>query len=169
MSNAIDETLVDQVVLALDKRLDAERFGPIYKRGGLRNFTQPEKTVLLACWAMGIIQNGGFQFFYEGATNVDEVADAYECFGYHEAAEACRKSSSIFPNRVPPEEAHQRLQVLSSYQGHSNEFLRPLNEAVWKAGDADFEGAVASYIRLHTSEFKDVLQAPEENQYPKPT
>ncbi len=167
MSNAAAIALVDKAVSALDQRMDAERFGPIYKTGGLRNFTQPEKTVLLAYWAMGIIQNGGFQFFYEGATNMDEVADAYERLGYHEAAEACRKSSSIFPYGVPPEEAHQRLQALPSYQGHSNDFLRSLNEVVcnagdadWNAGDADFEGTVAGYIRTHTSHFGAIMPSP---------
>jgi len=153
MPDTTDEAFMDRAFSALDKRLDEERFGPIYKPGGLRNFTQPERTVLLACWAMGIIQNGGFRFFYEGATNMGEVPYAYECLGYHEAAEACPESLSIFPTGVPPEESDERLQALSSYRGHSSDFLRPLNEAVWKAGDADFEGTVTSYIRLHMSEF----------------
>ena len=155
MLDGTDEAFVDEVVLALSKRVDEKRFGPICRSGGLRNLTEAERIVLYACWAMGIIQNGGFQFFYEGATNMAEVANAYECLGYLEAAEACRKSLSIFPNGIPPEDADERLSILSSYQGFRDEFFRSLNEAVWEAGDANFEATIANYIRIYMLEFKD--------------
>ena len=62
------------------------------EQDGIESLTEPERSVLLVWWAQGIICNGGFAYFYEGACNMPEVAGAFQELGFEEAAQACRQS-----------------------------------------------------------------------------
>lgn len=156
MASVSDADFVEIVLDALDKRVDEQRFGRICEPGGMRNFSPAEKVVLLTWWAVPIIENGGFQYFYEGATNAVEVADAFDSLGLTEAATACRKSLEVFPNNVPPTEQDDRIAILEPFYGIPNMFFKPLNESLWDAGKV-LDQAIAAYVRAHRSEFYDAM------------
>lgn len=70
---------------------------------GLKSLIHWEQVALMAWWAKGIIDNGGFQYFYEGAWQSEEVAAAFDELGFSQAAWACRESMTVFPLRQPQE------------------------------------------------------------------
>ncbi|MDY7035495.1 MAG: DUF4375 domain-containing protein [Thermodesulfobacteriota bacterium] len=55
---------------------------------GLDGLTQIQQTALLVWWTFGIIENGGFRYFFEGASNIEQVADAFRELGFYAAADA---------------------------------------------------------------------------------
>ena len=59
------------------------------QRDGIQSLSEQERAVLLVWWAQGIIGNGGFEYFYEGASNMIDVAEAFQELGFAEAAQAC--------------------------------------------------------------------------------
>ena len=120
---------------------------------GIETLSEPERVASDVWWASGIIQNGGFQYFYEGATEMAQVADSYDRLGLNKAAEACRKSLRIFPNGVPPEDDDERSEILAPYQGFRNEFFRPLNLVLWETADEGLEDILAVFIHENLPSF----------------
>ena len=55
-----------------------DNLGRRAEENGIQSLSKPEQTVLLVWWAQGIIGNGGFEYFYEGACNMTDVAEAYQ-------------------------------------------------------------------------------------------
>ena len=131
-----------------------KQLGTFANENGLDDLTPAERVVLLTWWAKGIIDNGGFEYFYEGATNTLEVAEAFEALGYAEAAAAaCRAAHA----QVPPD-------VLAGGWEACREWMAPFereefearfeaaNQAIWRIGD-ELQGRLADYIRAHLEAF----------------
>ncbi len=125
------------------------------ERDGIESLSEPERSVLLVWWAQGIIANGGFEYFYEGACNMAEVAAAFQALGFSEAAEACWQSMTLFPPEVlgnDPERCYETLTRLEAKQ--VKDFFLPLSQIIWETNDDDQLSVVAAkYIRAHASRF----------------
>lgn len=67
---------------------------------GIDALTQLQRVALLPWWVKGIVDSGGFSYFYEGAdlNTAGDVADALQEIGLREAAEACRRTREVFPS-----------------------------------------------------------------------
>jgi hypothetical protein len=68
-----------------------QRLGQIADQSGLTVLEPPERTVLLAWWARGVVGNGGFKYFFEGGSELGPVASAFRALGFPQAAEACER------------------------------------------------------------------------------
>jgi hypothetical protein len=77
---------------------------------GLSAFEPPERTVLLAWWARGVIGNGGFKYFFEGGAELGPVARAFHALGFPKAAEACDRVDAevVAEGRVPRDDEARR-------------------------------------------------------------
>lgn len=113
-----------------------------------------EKVVLNAWGGSGEIGNGGFRWLYHGTFEVQEVADAFEYLGLHEAAAACRSSMTVFPSGVPHPKRDQRFDWVAKHEMEVNAHWEPLNRIVWSADD-ELERRLAALIREHSEEFPD--------------
>ena len=125
------------------------------ERDGIESLSVPERSVFLAWWAQEIIENGGFEYFYEGACNMAEVAAAYQELGFAAAAQACRQSMTLFPPEAlgkGPERCYETLMLLDAR--YVEGFFLPLSRVIWAANDDDNLGAAAAlYIRAHANAF----------------
>src|SRR5437868_774246 len=70
--------------------------------GSTELLSPAQRAVLYSWWAKGIIDNGGFRYFYEGTDQALEAAEAFESLGLPNAAEAFRKSMHFFPGGCVP-------------------------------------------------------------------
>ncbi len=124
---------------------------------GLQSLSKPEHSVLLVWWAQGVIANGGFEYFYEGACNIAEVAAAFQELGFTEAAQACRQSMTLFPPEVLGEDPKKCYESLTRFDAqYVRDFFLPLSRAVWATDDGDrLSIATAAYIRTHADAFTD--------------
>lgn len=114
--------------------------------------SQPEQVVLLVWNASGIIDNGGFQYFYELTSNMTDVAWAYEELGYVEAAAACRQSMDLFPHSIPPQGHDKRNRLLERRQQVSEAMWEPLNKVLWGVTD-QLPARLARYVRSNREAF----------------
>jgi hypothetical protein len=79
---------------------------------GIEALPSRQRTVVHAWAAHGIIGNGGFRYYYEGAWMMADVAAAYRALGFEDAARACESSLDIFPTRVPPRDRERRREII---------------------------------------------------------
>ena len=72
-----------------DVACTAERLAARADLAGINSLSSSEQVILRSWSAFGIICNGGFQYFYEGSTDMSAVADAFEALGLSDAGHAC--------------------------------------------------------------------------------
>jgi hypothetical protein len=126
---------------------------------GIQSLSYPEQVALITLWATGIIDNGGFRYFYEGANNTEQVADAFDTLGFHDAAQACRETIAFFPPEVFKRGYEACTKWLDAH--YTNDELFHLfdkqNFIVWELNDSShnsLDNVLAEYIRTHRSEFQ---------------
>jgi hypothetical protein len=120
----------------------------------------PHRTVLLVWHAMGIIDNGGFQYLFEGDFSGDPgftlTADAFEEIGCVSAAEAVRGAIALFPNGKVVADIDERLRL---FQSTPESQRTNLTKKFWKASDVGMGEIclkLVTYIRSHQAEFMNV-------------
>jgi hypothetical protein len=138
-----DLALADRVVTALGELAD-ER--------GLAALSEAQGTVLLASWGKGLVDNGGFEYFYEGAANAVAVADAFERLGFDQAAQAFRTSLAAFAAQGPHADDQVRREWMQQHADSVRAVFEPLNSIIWDLDDR-LESAIAGYVRAHPAEF----------------
>jgi len=135
----------------------ATKLGKRAEANGIEALNDIERTVLLIWWASGIIGNGGFQYFFEGATEAAEVAEAFDRAGCTAAAAACRQALQVFPGGIPPIDQQERCDFLDSVQDQDHDLFLELDEVIWATSDDGLEARLIAYIEDHRDVFADLL------------
>ena len=135
---------VDEVCQEIGRRAEDD---------GIETLLEPERVASDVWRASGILCSGGFRHFYEGATNMAQVASSFDRLGLHRAAEACRKSLEIFPNGVPPDDDDERFEIIDSVQESRCEFFPSLDDVILDTWDDNLEAILAVFIQANMSEF----------------
>jgi hypothetical protein len=112
------------------------------QKHGFDLLSECEKTVLLIWHASGIIENGGFQHFYEQTLDAEAVAQAYERIGCGKCGDILRLSLSLFPGSLLHADPTERIDYI---QRNSDMFYN-LSNLFWEA-DIEMEKRLAEYIR----------------------
>jgi hypothetical protein len=117
-------------------------YGTSYIPPNLSCTPLPLQTVLVIDSAQGIIDNGGFQYFFEadfpGMPDYSTFIDAYERIGAISCANAIREALALFDFPQPHLHLKQRLRYLNKWQRMKSSPLEPLdkvvigNKVVWK-------------------------------------
>jgi hypothetical protein len=107
--------------------------------------TEAERVILLIWHASGIIENGGFQYFYEQELDVETVAWAYSKIGCHKCAEILRLSLSLFPDSFRNAGWNERVE----YMKGKKELFYNTSRLFWDA-DKEMEKRLADYVRANT-------------------
>lgn len=123
---------------ALAKRADTN---------GIESLSGPEKNIVLAWWAKGEIDNGGFAFLYSKPVNIDDVALAFRNIGFESAYKACIETKAVFPDGKPPDAMERRLKIIEELD-KSGELWKTQERVIWEM-DVDFDDAVAEYAKSH--------------------
>ena len=127
--DAAEHDQVSEVAEKLAARADA---------AGINGLSISEQVIVRAWAAAGIISNGGFRHFYEGATDIVAVADAFETLGLPEAAEACRASKECFPMAVLAAGHEQTREWMARLdEAKLDDFFGPLDDILWRLNDND--------------------------------
>ena len=124
--------------------------------GGLPESTQMpefERAVLLVWHTMGILENGGFGYLFEGDLPGDPdyslTIDAYERIGCEGAVKAFRDAMRLFDGGTPPLNVGERLFQFrrgdGTRRGEINAKFDEVNDQI--------KECLAQYIRDHRKEF----------------
>ena len=80
---------------------------------GLKALTPADRHFYYAFATLGLVGNGGFQRFFEGSTDPETAAMAFEAIGSSAAAGAVAKAISVFPRSKPMYGYWERMEFLS--------------------------------------------------------
>jgi hypothetical protein len=109
---------------------------------GIHSLTDFENTVSLIWHASGIVENGGFQYFYEHEFDAEAVAQAYERIGCAKCAEILRLSWSLFPDSLQTASLAERIE----YMRQNKDLFYDLSNLFWEA-DTQMESRLAEYVK----------------------
>jgi hypothetical protein len=146
MEDRDDYGLVEAVCEALAAYADED---------GIWSLSETERTVLLPYWAKAIVDNGGFLYFYSGADNANEVAEALEKIGCSGVAAAFRRSAELFPDGRPIRGEEARSRWLEEHEAEADALFAELNPTVWSS-DEELWTRLAAYIRSHRTDLERV-------------
>ena len=129
------------------------RIGKVADANGIESLTEPQQTLLYAWMALGVVENGGFSYFYEVSGKVLEVIAAFRALGLDQWAEAFEASRSVFPGGKPEEmNYHVRDEWLEEHQEEVAARLGPYEQMMF-ASDAPLVNALLQHIERHPSDF----------------
>jgi hypothetical protein len=102
--------------------------------GDIMKVSVPLQTIIVIYSAQGMIDNGGFRYFFEndwpGNPPYSFFADAYRRIGAHDAAKALDEAVALFPFSDPHREAKRRNETLRQYDPKQSDPFDELSEGV---------------------------------------
>ena len=127
-------------------RMIIERHG---NRIDVSKESELERVVTLVWASKGIIENGGFQYLFEGNFDGDPgfvlTAAAFRRIGCPEAAEAFEQALSLFTGNQPPGDIEARLEI---YESIPQRIRRQIDVNFCDAQGA-LERTLAAFIRAN--------------------
>ncbi|MBJ7575468.1 DUF4375 domain-containing protein [Luteimonas sp. MC1828] len=129
-----------------DQSQSKDVVAPAYERlaligGDPLDLDEPFRTVVLADTALGLIGNGGFEYFFEsdfpGRPDYSDFAAAFENLGLAYLADGLRELVALFPFQAPHQERERRLIFLASPSSDFGSAASRLNERVWQDSSID--------------------------------
>jgi len=110
-------------------------------KSGFISLNDMEKTVSRIWHASGVIENGGFHYFYEQSLDAESAAQAFDRIGCNRCAEILRLSLSLFPDSLNKKNDNDLLAFLET----KKEAFYNLSCLFWDA-DKMTEATLAQYI-----------------------
>jgi hypothetical protein len=115
---------------------------------------EKDQVVCLVWHASGIIDNGGFQYLFEGTFKGDpdfaKTAAAFTTIKARKCAEAVRDARMLFPDSKPPADVAQRLRAYQSVDAAKRDAI----DAKFFSESKDIRKYLAQFIRDNTEAFK---------------
>lgn len=141
-----DFELCDKLFLRL-----VERYGNDFD---VSKCKEKDQVVLLVWHASGIIDNGGFQYLFEGNFKGDphfaKTAAAFKTIKATKCAEAIEEALRLFPDSKPPTDTTKRLQI---YQAVNSARREAIDRKFFSESN-ELRTILAAYIRENREEFK---------------
>ncbi len=122
---------------------------------GIKSLTGPERILLLAYAAWGLIGNGGFQCFYENQSDMEDVVAAFTALGMTKTASYCRDSMKVFPKGKPIKDDAKRETWMNDNEDKVLNWMALVQVYLtdeWSAIDTH----AARYIRDNLKQFKSL-------------
>jgi hypothetical protein len=117
-------------------------------------FSVLERPIVLTWYAMGVIENGGFQYLFESKLPGDPdymlTWQAFVTIASKKAEQAFRKALSLFPQNRPPKNDKERLELFLS---HSEQKRDSIDSALYGAHD-EIGSCLLEYIRRDEDSFR---------------
>ncbi len=143
-----DFELCDQLFVRL-----TEHYG---KDFDISKCKEKDQVVILVWHATGIIDNGGFQYLFEGNFKGDphyaRTADAFKTIQAKKCAEAVREALGLFPNSKPPDEVEPRLKAFQQIGAAKRESI----DTKFFSESKEIRTHLARYIRDNRADFKHI-------------
>lgn len=121
--------------------------------GALSNLPEPLQNFLLVYSAQGLIDNGGFQYFFEmdwpGNPEYVVFSKAYRAIGAEDAAHCIEQAAALFGFAHPEQFESERMQFMKGLP-EDHAFFR-LGDSV--CGDASIWAALSAYVNRHPEAF----------------
>jgi hypothetical protein len=113
-----------------------------------------DQVVVLVWHASGIIDNGGFQYLFEGNFKGDpyfaKTAAAFKTIEAKKCAEAVNDALKLFPDSKPPTNVPQRLRAYQSVAASKRDAI----DSTFFSESREIRKHLAKYIRDNSEAFK---------------
>jgi hypothetical protein len=128
-----DFDLIDNVCGRL---IDKER------EEGISRLSEHERMVCDIWGALGLLENGSFQYFFENDMDADAVANSFDRLGFPAVAACVRAAKERFPKEI---EKGNWNQMLAFMQDHEEEFDSLAAQVLQQQNE--IQASLAAYIR----------------------
>ncbi|MGE3314718.1 MAG: DUF4375 domain-containing protein [Planctomycetaceae bacterium] len=119
-----------------------------------------EQRVVYHIWgAEGLIGNGGFEYWFTSdVADCLGLADAYDTIGLPGSAKAVRKSFTIFPNSIPPDDCDERAELVVNRDENGKKILAECDHVIYDSSRA-MQQKLGVYIRANIQAFATLKPA----------
>jgi hypothetical protein len=115
---------------------------------------EKDQPVILAWHAAGIIDNGGFQYLFEGNFKGDphfaKTEAAFKTIKASKCAEAVEEALKLFPDSKPPQDIDKRLKIYQAVPAAKRESI----DVKFFSESKEMKTILAKYIRENRADFK---------------
>jgi hypothetical protein len=102
-----------------------EQYGEQANVNGISSIPEPARTLIAVYTAQGIIENGGFAYFFEldfqGGDSYKAIVDSYKNIGLSAHADAINIVLGLFPNGLPHKDPKKREELIYKYMSGDDE------------------------------------------------
>jgi len=119
---------------------------------GMASITDIERVVLLVWHASGIIENGGFRYFFECSLPLTDTATAYARIGVDEVVAIFHRVHDLFPHRHIPDDWDERMETVERLYDKHGDLLSQLESEFYRV-DGSMQRQLAGWIRVHKDVF----------------
>jgi hypothetical protein len=113
------------------------------------NFPELERVVVIVWAATGIIENGGFGYYFSsilpGDLNYKHTIESFNAIGSTKAEKAINKAFQLFPGGRPPYDKSERM---ASYHSYPEDLLSSIDIEFYDSIE-ELEKCLAAYIILN--------------------
>jgi len=107
-----------------------------------------KQVIVLVWWAKALVDNGGFQYFYEGTTYTESISNAFDEIGLEKIGDAFRKSNEIlFRGEVISKQKQD--ETLSEISENEIADLEKLNQIIWDVDEDELFRKLINYTVTH--------------------
>src|SRR5438094_717933 len=99
--------LVDGVFCKLDDKVKAT---------GGESLTTEERVVYFIWAALGLLENGSFQYFFENDMDAEKTAASFQELGLQDPAECFRLAQSLLPSEYRGADWNRKLELLQAHE-----------------------------------------------------
>jgi DNA-binding MurR/RpiR family transcriptional regulator len=111
---------------------------------GIESLTAEERIVYFIWRALGIIENGSFQYFFENEMDADATAESYQQLGLPTTAEFFRLAQSLLPSEYFQADWNRQLELLQEREASLDALAKRV-----LAGTKEAEDRLADYVLTH--------------------
>ncbi|VXC69142.1 hypothetical protein MASSI9I_90328 [Massilia sp. 9I] len=119
----------------------------------LQSVSEPCRTAIIVDTALGIIGNGGFQYFFEANFPDDPdyslFIEAFDRVGLSEIAQGMATLVTMFPFEAPHQSAERRLRFLETGPAEFEQAAQQLENSIYARTDLD--AIVDDFLRRSTA------------------
>jgi hypothetical protein len=116
---------------------------------GVHSLTRPERIVYFTWAALGLLENGSFQYFFENEMDAKAVAESFSLLGLSSLADLVQDANEKFSELGHSNHWDEKLQSLEQNEAFFDSLARQIVQS-----SKDIEGKLGAYIRSKPNFFQ---------------
>jgi len=111
---------------------------------GVQSLTPEERTIFFVWSALGVLENGSFQYFFENGLDSEATAQSFQDLGFSAKSECFRLAQSLLPDNFLNLDQDAQFEILEQHESSLDELAKKV-----LADSKQTELFLAKYIKQY--------------------